>query len=495
MKKKYKISLVVLGLLMSLYIMMAVSVKDIEAHMTFPMIGSEYDFSAFSKETEKIHITTPDGNEISGIYIGSGTGKTVFYFHPNGGSLSDFSHEIKYIQSFGYNVMAYDYPGYGDSTGFPYEKNIQFFSEYFYNHVSQLKGFKEQDIILWGYSVGTAGVGDFVSRHSKVDKIILFTPFTSRFALSPNFLGIPLQKYFFQRDSFTTQKYLKNISQPVLLIHGNTDQMIPFFHSEKIYNTFSQKNNKYLLEIENQGHNGIIGNHGIALYGQIGNFLQSGKIIHSENHILYDLNNKESWEAASKLWSLLQIIDLQKDDSIQKFVTSNLPFIDKEYIPEKLVSFGTQYVRDGKGNGRLREEAAKGVQRLGKKFYEEFGIQLTVNSSYRSYIYQQGIKNRGCPDNLCAKAGFSEHQSGLAIDVFDISNDTTWNNSTRLSSYYNWLAQNAHLYGFTNTYQKGIEIDGYDIEPWHWRYVGVDLASYLVMNNMTIAEFYNLYVQ
>jgi D-alanyl-D-alanine carboxypeptidase len=48
----------------------------------------------------------------------------------------------------------------------------------------------------------------------------------------------------------------------------------------------------------------------------------------------------------------------------------------------------------------------------------------------------------------------------------------------------------AHTYGFTNTYQKGLDIDWYEIEPWHWRYVWVDIASYLSENNITIAEFY-----
>jgi hypothetical protein len=50
---------------------------------------------------------------------------------------------------------------------------------------------------------------------------------------------------------------------------------------------------------------------------------------------------------------------------------------------------------------------------LAKEFHKEFGIKFQVNSAYRSYLYQKGIKDRGCPDNICAKAGYSEHQSGL----------------------------------------------------------------------------------
>ncbi len=56
--------------------------------------------------------------------------------------------------------------------------------------------------------------------------------------------------------------------------------------------------------------------------------------------------------------------------------------------------------------------------------------------------------------------------------------------------FFNWLNENAHTYGFHNTYQKGREIDGYEIEPWHWRYLGVPLATYLKDQDITFGEFY-----
>jgi D-alanyl-D-alanine carboxypeptidase len=57
--------------------------------------------------------------------------------------------------------------------------------------------------------------------------------------------------------------------------------------------------------------------------------------------------------------------------------------------------------------------------------------------------------------------------------------------------YYVWLVQNAHLYGWHNTYQKWVAIDGYEVEPWHWRYLWEELATYLYENKITIAEYYN----
>jgi D-alanyl-D-alanine carboxypeptidase len=128
---------------------------------------------------------------------------------------------------------------------------------------------------------------------------------------------------------------------------------------------------------------------------------------------------------------------------------------------------------------------------LGREFYLEFERKLEVVSAYRSYAYQKWIKDRGCPDNLCAKAGYSEHQSGLAVDFFEASTQQAWEENEELQKYFEWLNIHAYKYGFINTYQKWVEIDGYEVEPWHWRYVWVQLAEYIIGNNITFAEFYH----
>ena len=188
----------------------------------------------------------------------------------------------------------------------------------------------------------------------------------------------------------------------------------------------------------------------------------------------------------------INFIDLETDDSIQKFVTSSKSFDYKWYIPKNLVSISSKYVYDTKWwRQLLRNIANENLQNLAEAFKIEFNIKLSIVSAYRSYEYQQWIKSRWCPDNLCAKAGFSEHQSGLAVDLFEASSNYSWKINPKLVKYYKWLDGNAYKYGFHNTYQKWLKIDWYEIEPWHWRYVWIDLAKNLIENNMTIAEFYN----
>lgn len=183
--------------------------------------------------------------------------------------------------------------------------------------------------------------------------------------------------------------------------------------------------------------------------------------------------------------------DLDSDDSLQKFVTSTKSFNDKWYIPKNLEKISSEFIFDTKWwNQTLRKEANEALQKMWEKFFEDKNEKIKVVSAYRSYNYQVWIKSRWCPDSLCAKAWFSEHQTWLVVDLWSASSESVWKNDKTLQDYFSWLKQNAHNFGFHNTYQRWIKIDGYVVEPWHWRYLWVKLATYLKENNLTIAEYY-----
>ncbi len=191
---------------------------------------------------------------------------------------------------------------------------------------------------------------------------------------------------------------------------------------------------------------------------------------------------------------VLEQLDLQTDSSLQKFVTAGTSFLDKKYIPQDLETVKSAIVVDQKnGKTQLRKEANEALQKMGEKFQKDMGFPLQVVSGYRSYEYQLRIEQWGCPAQLCARAGFSEHQSGLALDLFSASNQDQWSKSEKLSKIFDWLKNNAHFFGFHNSYQKGKEVDGYDIEPWHWRYVWTDFASYLQKKNITFSQYFRNY--
>lgn len=189
-----------------------------------------------------------------------------------------------------------------------------------------------------------------------------------------------------------------------------------------------------------------------------------------------------------------KIYDFESDDSLIKYVSPEISFSQKDYAPKDLVFIAWDYIVDSKWNQTLRQEAKEHLDILGKEFFDYFWVKLKIVSAYRSYDYQVGIKAGGCSDLFCAKAGHSEHQTGWAIDIFEATNEKDFLSQHHLKKYFEWMKENAHKYWFHNSYQKGRDIDGYAIEPWHWRYVWKELAQELHEKNITFSQFYSEYM-
>lgn len=188
----------------------------------------------------------------------------------------------------------------------------------------------------------------------------------------------------------------------------------------------------------------------------------------------------------------IKYLNLEDDDSITKYVDPTVSFGNLTYVPDGLVPVETGFIKDSKWWGiQIQALAQQNLNKLAEQFFNETQQEIIVVSGYRSYAYQKWIKDRGCPDNLCAKAWHSEHQSGYAVDLYSASTQAQWLGSNTLRKHFDWLNANAHVYGFHNPYQKWVEIDGYEPEPWHWRYVWEDLARYLKQHDLTFAEFYS----
>lgn len=205
---------------------------------------------------------------------------------------------------------------------------------------------------------------------------------------------------------------------------------------------------------------------------------------------LQEAELQKEQEARKKI-EYINNLDLETDSSLTKFVSAKVSFDDKWYIPEDLVSLNWDYIIDWKWWSQvLRKEVVYALDKMSQDFYKEFWKSIVIVSAYRSYLYQKAIKDRGCPDNLCAKAWYSEHQSWLAFDVWEATTNQQFLSQPKLKKYFEWLSSNAHKYGFHNSYQKWLDIDTYEIEPWHWRYIWVELATYLKERDITFAEYY-----
>lgn len=181
-------------------------------------------------------------------------------------------------------------------------------------------------------------------------------------------------------------------------------------------------------------------------------------------------------------------MDYYSDSSFQKFLDDNHP-LSWNYEANDIVKINSDFTSNNSSNFMLRKKVSEMFEGMARAFSNafEFKAKLTINSAWRSQKYQRQLA-ASCSTARCAKPGTSEHEAGLALDLWvNGGNIRAWS-----WKYYQRLLDNAHKYGFHNSYQKWIEIDGKMVEPRHWRYVWIELATYLHDYNQTFTEyFYN----
>lgn len=170
----------------------------------------------------------------------------------------------------------------------------------------------------------------------------------------------------------------------------------------------------------------------------------------------------------------------------------------ENYTPSDLTEPQVPFSFSEKNDKRmLRKEAAQALEKLFKLAAQD-GIKLYGVSGYRSYatqksIYNNNVKTQGqaSADKVSAQPGFSEHQTGLAIDVSSASAKFALEETFGTTVEGKWLVDHAHEAGFIIRYPKGKEsITGYSYEPWHIRYVGQEMAKEIYENKWTLEEYF-----
>ena len=193
---------------------------------------------------------------------------------------------------------------------------------------------------------------------------------------------------------------------------------------------------------------------------------------------------------------------IDEADSIWVVVNKQRQISPLKYQPENLVSpaFPKPKVQNPFGL-QLREEAALATEEMASAMAEEGIGTLILNSGFRTYKNQQGLYNRtrdtrglAVAEKLSARPGHSEHQLGLAADFSVRGQGCVIMVCFGNTEAGKWLAENAHEYGFVLRYPKGFKpTTGFQYEPWHFRYVDVELATEMKTKGIrTLEEFWGL---
>ena len=273
------------------------------------------------------------------------------------------------------------------------------------------------------------------------------------------------QKNIIKNINTLIDKGYSNSNISLILAHGNDNDVSEFAKRDKI---------KYLEEFYS---------------------LSYAKLKYYDRYVKYSSENGEDEETTVLFVNLSMDTDDYVDPvDVTSFSTDMLVNkhykLGEDFVPDDIVKFDKKYC-----NGEVQEGSREAVVAF-KNMYDaakKEGLELVINSSYRSYQDQEKICNtykdlygEGYVSKYVALPGFSEHQTGLAFDIGSANSQVFAE-----SKEYEWMKDNAYKYGFILRFTKASAyITGFRSEPWHYRYVGKKIAKYIYENDISFEEYY-----
>ena len=212
---------------------------------TFPGTYAEYP------------ITAPDGTRLSGLLFKAQAPAKglVFFLHGNGGSLAGWGSLAPTYTSRGYDVFFLDYRGYGKSPG-RISSEAQLLGDVAAAYQQVTAGYAESQVIIAGYSLGTGPAAWLAARqHPRL--LLLHAPYFSLADMAAHTVKIwPVLPGFLLRYPLATHEYLPQVAAPVVLVHGDHDELIPYNSSVRLKALL--KPGDQLLTIRGGTHNGLL---------------------------------------------------------------------------------------------------------------------------------------------------------------------------------------------------------------------------------------------
>lgn len=225
-----------------------------EKLMFFPQKLDQNHKYYFDQDFEELSIKTADDKLLNALLFEADSTKgLIFYLHGNAGSLDSWGSVAKLYTDMNYDVFILDYRGFGKSEGtINGEKQLYEDNQIAYNKMKEI--YKEEDIIVLGYSIGTGLAAKLASENSP-KLLILQAPFYSFKEMMSNQFYFPT---FILRYRFHTNEFLKQCKCPVVIFHGDEDEVVNYKWSLKLKEEFKEK--IQLITLHGESHNGITDN-------------------------------------------------------------------------------------------------------------------------------------------------------------------------------------------------------------------------------------------
>ncbi len=216
------------------YFIILFSTYVFQRNLLYHPAENNYSGDKILVEVEKINIKTQDNIQLVSWYHKKNLNnyKTILFLHGNAGSLENRIHKINHFKDMNVNFLIVAWRGFSGNKGKPTEKGLY---EDARSAVRWLKfnGVEENNIIIYGESLGT-GVATEIAQNKNFAGVILESPFTSMIDAGKDkypYLNVRL----LLKDKYESDKKIKNIKSPVLIMHGKVDNIVPFYMGKKMY--------------------------------------------------------------------------------------------------------------------------------------------------------------------------------------------------------------------------------------------------------------------
>ena len=247
MKMNYFIHILLIFIL--IYFFILISTYIFQRNLLYHPTENNYSGDQILVSIEKVKINTQDGIELMSWYHNKNVNnyKTILFLHGNAGSLENRIHKINHFKDMNVNFLLVAWRGFSGNKGKPTEKGLY---EDARSAVTWLKsrGVRENNIIVYGESLGT-GVATEIAQNKNFAGIILESPFTSMIdAGKDKYPYLPVRLLL--KDRYESNKKIKNINSPILIMHGKVDNIVPFHMGKKMYELANEPKYSYFSEYD-----------------------------------------------------------------------------------------------------------------------------------------------------------------------------------------------------------------------------------------------------
>ena len=240
----------ILSTLVVIYFIILFSTYFFQRSLLYHPQENNYFGDKLNVSIQKVKIKTKDGIELLSLYHKKNLNdyKTILFLHGNAGSLENRIHKINHFKNININFLLISWRGFSGNKGKPTEQGLY---EDARSAVRWLKlnGIDEDQIIIYGESLGT-GIATEIAQNKNFAGIILESPFTSMIdAGKDKYPFLPVKLLL--KDKYESNKKIKNIKSPILIMHGKLDKLVPFTMGKEIYELSNEPKYFYFSEYDN----------------------------------------------------------------------------------------------------------------------------------------------------------------------------------------------------------------------------------------------------